>query len=243
MWGVRAHTRTHSFSPLWSSSASSPAQLWDVPAAGSCFFLCAALFLAAAGAANLNHHFARLLLYDKLSADCGHLSTKVPPGICNIPESSQNIYPNPKHRHTKIFAFFFTAQHSSWSCASRCPPLTMAWPPTWSTGRGFRIQPGSPPPPRNPTEKRGKFIPRRNSRQTTHTDARTHSLLLLLLLLVSEALPAGHFRRTVATPRNSVTVPAHVSTTTRNKQFPSNFFHDRLAQLFSSLVAFVGTQR
>lgn len=244
VWGGRAHTRTHSFSPLWSSSASSPAQLWDVPAAGSCFFLCAALFLAAAGAANLNHHFARLLLYGRLSADCGHLSTKVPPGICNIPESSQNISPNSKHRHTKIFAFFFTAQHSSWSCASRCPALTMAWPPTWSTGRTFRIQPGSHLPLLGtPPKKGGKFIPRRNSRQTTHTDARTHSLLLLLLLLVQEALPAGHFRRTVATPRYSVTVPPRVSTTTRNKQFPCNFFHDRLAQLFSRLVAFVGTQR
>lgn len=168
--GGRAHTRTHSFSPLWSSSASSPAQLWDVPAAGSCFFLCAALFLAAAGAANLNHHFARLLLYGRLSADCGRLSTKVPPGICNIPESSQNISPNSKHRHTKIFAFFFTAQHSSWSCASRCPALTMAWPPTWSTGRAFRIQPGSHLPLLGtPPKKGGKFIPRRNSRQTTHT--------------------------------------------------------------------------
>lgn len=172
--GGRAHTRTHSFSPLWSSSASSPAQLWDVPAAGSCFFLCAALFLAAAGAANLNHHFARLLLYGRLSADCGRLSTKVPPGICNIPESSQNISPNSKHRHTKIFAFFFTAQHSSWSCASRCPALTMAWPPTWSTGFPDSTW-FTPPPPRNPTEKRRKIYPK-EKQQTDDTHRQTHTL-------------------------------------------------------------------
>lgn len=101
VWGGRAHTRTHSFSPLWSSSASSPAQLWDVPTAGSCFFLRAALFLAAAaaaGAANLNHHFARLILYDRLSADCGHLSTKVPTGICN-----PGIAPQTQNTDTQIF--------------------------------------------------------------------------------------------------------------------------------------------